>query len=576
MTAMTDDFDGDAIENAEEVIKRFGGIRPMATKMEVPVTTVQGWKKRNVIPANRRDEVLEAADENDIDLGDLIGEAANENTDSRGYGADQEPEVEAVTAKEEPLELRSNNFGAVMSEEMAKPDSERENEHVHQESVMAAQKTNEAESTEAILSKIKTAEQRALQKSVLVSVSLVAITAGLMAFLFIPGAKDSNEADQRLDALETEVASVQEKQSFLDRVVPENLREELETVKAQAKSAQDTVAIIRAEAGAISQDLSDPSLSIGERLTRLEQRVETMGAPPQLADLIDKVKTLQGSVEGQEQLAKSIADLRALVEGQQATPEAMDEALAEAQTEDDALGQTLGGLSREDVKAGAMLLALTQFRGALDRNEPFATDLELMQKMLGTQDDPAMQDAINRLAPHAEDGVMSSDRLKSEFKGLAGDIVVSSLKGEDVSVRERAMARFNEILSVEKDGELITGTDTQATVARAQKLLDEGNVQGAIAELQTLEGGAKETAMPWIDEAQATLLAGQLESLFTGKVASEVSQSSLAKTASGSKLSIDQLVSELKNLKPPRKLVTDDASGFMILEPAPLDLPTAP
>ena len=187
-----------------------------------------------------------------------------------------------------------------------------------------------------------------------------------------------------------------------------------------------------------------------------------------------------------------------------------------------------------------------------------------------------MQDAINRLAPHAEDGVMSSDRLKSEFKGLAGDIVVSSLKGEDVSVREKAMARFNEILSVEKDGELITGTDTQATVARAQKLLDEGNVQGAIAELQTLEGGAKETAMPWIDEAQATLLAGQLESLFTGKVASEVSQSSLAKTASGSKLSIDQLVSELKNLKPPRKLVTDDASGFMILEPAPLDLPTAP
>lgn len=565
MTAMADDLDNDAIENAEEIIKRFGGIRPMATKMEVPVTTVQGWKKRNVIPANRRDEVIEAADENNIDLGDILGSAGNDNTDMR------------AGAEDEPLELSAESFETVIAEDMAKPDSARENEHVHRESVMAAQKTHEAESTEAILGKIKTAEQRALQKSVLVSVSLVAITAGFMAFLFMPGAQDNNQADQRLEALETEVASVQEKQSFLDRVVPENLREELETVKAQAKSAQETVAVIRAEAGAITQDLSDPSLSIGERLTRLEQRVETLGAPPQLADLIDKVKMLQSSVEGQEQLAQSIADLRALVENQQANPEEnMDEALVEAQGENDALGQTLGGLSQDDVKAGAMLLALTQFRGALDRDEPFATDLALMQKMLGTQDDPAMQDAINRLAPHAEDGVMSPDRLKTEFKGLAGDIVVSSLKGEDVSVREKAMARFNEILSVEKDGELITGTDTQATVARAQKLLDEGNVQGAIAELQTLEGGAKETATPWIEEAKASLLAGQLENLFTGKVASEVSQSSLATTSGGSKLSVDQLVRELKNIKPPRKLVSDDASGFMILEPAPLDLPSAP
>ena len=35
-----------AIENAEEVIKLFGGIRPMASKMDVPVTTVQGWKNQ--------------------------------------------------------------------------------------------------------------------------------------------------------------------------------------------------------------------------------------------------------------------------------------------------------------------------------------------------------------------------------------------------------------------------------------------------------------------------------------------------------------------------------------------------
>lgn len=33
-----------AIQNGAEIIERFGGIRPMAKKIEAAVTTVQGWK----------------------------------------------------------------------------------------------------------------------------------------------------------------------------------------------------------------------------------------------------------------------------------------------------------------------------------------------------------------------------------------------------------------------------------------------------------------------------------------------------------------------------------------------------
>jgi uroporphyrinogen-III synthase len=46
---------------AQAVIAAFGGIRPMAHKLGVAVSTVQGWKERGIIPANRRDQVLEAA-----------------------------------------------------------------------------------------------------------------------------------------------------------------------------------------------------------------------------------------------------------------------------------------------------------------------------------------------------------------------------------------------------------------------------------------------------------------------------------------------------------------------------------
>ena len=58
----------DSDKPARAVIARFGGIRPMAAKLGVAVTTVQGWKERGVIPAARHAQVLEAAREHGIAL----------------------------------------------------------------------------------------------------------------------------------------------------------------------------------------------------------------------------------------------------------------------------------------------------------------------------------------------------------------------------------------------------------------------------------------------------------------------------------------------------------------------------
>lgn len=44
----------------EALIERFGGLRPMADKLGVPVSTVQGWKKRGAVPANRQSEIRAA------------------------------------------------------------------------------------------------------------------------------------------------------------------------------------------------------------------------------------------------------------------------------------------------------------------------------------------------------------------------------------------------------------------------------------------------------------------------------------------------------------------------------------
>jgi hypothetical protein len=53
---------------AGAIVAAFGGIRPMAAKLGVPVSTVQGWKQRDTIPAGRMAEIRQVAAENDITL----------------------------------------------------------------------------------------------------------------------------------------------------------------------------------------------------------------------------------------------------------------------------------------------------------------------------------------------------------------------------------------------------------------------------------------------------------------------------------------------------------------------------
>ncbi|MEJ2027135.1 MAG: hypothetical protein P8X52_06715 [Limibacillus sp.] len=43
---------------AHKVIEAFGGIRPMAQKLGVAASTVQGWKERGVIPPARHERIL--------------------------------------------------------------------------------------------------------------------------------------------------------------------------------------------------------------------------------------------------------------------------------------------------------------------------------------------------------------------------------------------------------------------------------------------------------------------------------------------------------------------------------------
>ncbi len=531
--------DKKTIPNGEEIIERFGGIRPMAGKLDVPVTTVQGWKKRNAIPKRREQQIIQAAQEHNIELSDLMDLAAkqaNENA-KPAMPASNKAQIEVTpnNADSDVTNITStaaedDNDITVEPEIDPVPESPTHNENQPSAPQQISAQTNaaQADKKEAeprkeeplrprASAQILEKENKSMQNSmVLYSVlSLGAFAlAGAALWFSLQASPNVAQVQEDIAKIEAEVEKVEETQSLFSNMIPEDLEAQINSVKEQAVQAQESVTQALEKAEQISNDvLGENAGTIQERLTKLEQSIAEISATPELQNLTGRVQELQQSLLGQDQLANSVSELSAIVSGMQGQMDNLEPVLDQARDQSTSLGQTLEGVPSNDLKAAAMLIALSQFRGAVNRDkEPFEEDLVLLMNLVG-QDDPALQQSLEQLAPHADDGVLTLNGLSRELRTMTGDIVVASLKGEDISLEERAQARMNELFAVEKDGELITGTPTQAKLDQTQKLLDQGDLSGAIAIAQTLQGPAADAAAPWLQQARASLLAKNVQNM---------------------------------------------------------------
>ncbi len=517
-----------AVENAHDVIEAFGGIRPMAKKMDVAVTTVQGWKKRNTIPAARIDDVIKAAREHDVDLSGLLDGApiANQNAVRAETGSEAKEQVEDIAQTVETVLSKADSNASI---------------NVEQEKELIALKRH-----------ISDIEKQAVMESAGVSaaivVTLVILAAVAVGYVLWPRMNYEAAEAERLQVLEQELSSVKKEQSFLGTLVPENLGQQIEELKAQAEQARQDVSVaaqqVQEKAQEISEDvLAEEAGTLEERLGKLEGHAQdvaaSLQASPTIASLLSKFQALQADVAGQEQLEQSSVELQSVLSGLQDSVDGsfdgINQVLYAARAQSTVLGQTFEGVPQEELKAAALLLGMTQVRSSLNRNnDAFEGDLDLLLKLVGTGN-PELNEALVRLAPHAQSGVLTPAGLSDEFRTLAGDAVAASLQGEDVSMQERAKARLNELFQVEQNGELVSGTPTQAALLKTENLLQEGDLEGAISTAQQLDGGAAQVLAPWIENAEATLVAEQAKGLLNQSITLRAYGSEGGITASGLK-----------------------------------------
>ncbi len=150
----------------------------------------------------------------------------------------------------------------------------------------------------------------------------------------------------------------------------------------------------------------------------------------------------------------------------------------------------------------ALLLAVGQLREAAAGSRAFDAELELVLKTAGG--DAGIEEAAEPLAAIARRGVPTRAALEARFPALAARAAQAGLVSEEGDWLNRTAARLSRVVTIRRVGEgAERGEGALATIARAENRLAAGDLAGAAAALEDLQGAPARTFDDWRGAAAA-------------------------------------------------------------------------
>lgn len=492
----------------DQVIDAFGGLRPLATRLGIAVSTVQGWKERGVVPEIRIERIMAAAREDGIDPSIFWkerrrrepGSAPGHEIPERRSGADRR-------VKHTPPDEKGWIHASTYTGPDRRSGQDRREYHTRQRQRVWYEK------------------MRFLNRSVLTGAFFTSAIAYAIYFLFAPELENMHQDAERMKQMEARM---------------QQMNIQLETLQTGKQSKSSFSGALNSKIEAVENAGGAVTDAVDQVADVARLVVKDTGAVDQLIRILSAVQSLSRTEEGRAAMGSVIQKLQAALGKKGAmSGDQMNKVVAMTRDQDPTLKALLADVDSKHLSAAAMLLAMNELRSNMDRQRPFKEDLKLVQRMAG--DDPEMQAALQRLAPYAESGVLNRGALQQQFSGLASDIVMAKLQGEDLSVQDEALKRFQKFVKVRRVDD-VTGNTVDATVARAQLMLNQGDVQGALTELKRLEGPPAQVAEPFIQQAQGSIAAEQSSDML-----SQTIMQVLSSAASSGNFSMDGVVSTLKD-----------------------------
>jgi hypothetical protein len=472
----------DGIGNVDLIINRFGGLRPMARKMNVHASTIQGWKKRGMIPAERMNEFLKAAKDNNISLDGINIPVKIEEERSREAEIPSQP-------YESPLKPK-------MPETNAKP---------HKKRKVETRFDKKQHPTLVSGGQIK---RQIVKQSLITTFSVFIILFIIGYILFGEEAKELNNLATNQQETETQIQALRTGYEDFKQQATQNLAD----VSGKIGTVTSAIGLQKDEAGNIVIDTQTPLMA---RVQRLEDNLNIGDENFDLGALIRYFDGFDQTILGEDG-TQAFTNFKGMIANMQGQMGALNNQVEQTKQGAAELSQSVQTMSARDLGAAAMLLALTQMRDSLNRSEPFEQDLAMLQNLVG-DNNPELNQAINRLAPYAASGVLSPEGLSNELKNLSSEIVTAAMNGEDVSIQDRVKARLGEVLSIEKDGKPLMVIEEEAIIAEAKAALDKGNVAEAVQILNRLDGEAATAASPFMTQALGAIQAQETLDMLMNK-----------------------------------------------------------
>lgn len=510
------------LDNAEKVVAAFGGIRPMAKKLGVAVTTVQGWKERGTIPIARLDDIKEAARREGIDLmavvtsdtpvatGDAPAAAPMEGgkddgappTATRtagsvppsrakspdGPGSDT-PRSENARPGTNPGDAKSENTG--QSAEAARAEKVRP---VSDTGITAAET---ADDETVIEEEILEYEDRGWK----VRTAMFGIGFGFAAVLgFVAawylGAFDQTASlsDKDRAAWEARFAAENKARSAMQTQLAKVERELAATTKALA-TANATLAELRKGGGDPAKLIEGLRAQVTELTKRVDALPTTTGATGAIAKLADRVNALEkrlaaGGGTGTQALAKENKQLK--------------EDLSSAEKRLVALETRIGRLTPGG-GYGALVIAIGQLRDTALGGRPYKSELARVQAL--ANDYPDVVKLTASLASTAEEGIASRAALIERFGPASTAMLRAAARDVEGDWVDRAWGRVKSMVTVRRTGRDVEGETPGALVTRAENALRDGKLGEALALIGRLPAKSQEAGARWITAAKARLAA---------------------------------------------------------------------
>jgi hypothetical protein len=197
----------------------------------------------------------------------------------------------------------------------------------------------------------------------------------------------------------------------------------------------------------------------------------------------------------------AVSDLQAapLTPPLSSAPDAGLVAAGAAPTDLAGLTARLDQLSADDQRlrqAAAEALAAADVGQAAQTSRPFADQLATLQRLLPDSPD------LRTLAGYAASGAPSRAALAMQLDGLADRVAVAAREPPPDSGALAHLAHMLAAVFTIRRVDRLTGSDPDAILARAQAHADDGDIEGAVAELDNLSAPGREAAGAWRAEAE--------------------------------------------------------------------------